>query len=430
MKREDVIIGAGLAGLSAAYHMKKKVRLLEAGQRIGGECATDHVNGYHFDKAGHLLHMRDRSIKQLVDKLLPGKLKFIKRDARIRIGDAECRYPFQSNLYHLPAEQKYAALLDYLKAAASSSGKKINDFDTWCRASFGDTITELFLKPYNEKLWTVSTTELTLDWMGAYVPKPDVKRVVDGTFDDLEEGGGYNAGFYYPQKGGIDLLAHALAEKINAPELNSRVTSIDLKNKILSVNGETTIAWNRLISSMPLPALVAALHHPPQRVLNAMKQLSWNSVMVINLGIKRADIHQAHWLYFPEKTYGFYRIGFPGNFGKVGPKGRTAMYIEVGLQAGTGWDKRRQIAARVRRDLIKSKLLNKSDVVETEHIQYIPYAYVIHDKAYGKSRKVLLDYFEKHGVDCIGRWGNWNYSAMEDALIAGKEAAKKLRKKK
>jgi protoporphyrinogen oxidase len=77
----------------------------------------------------------------------------------------------------------------------------------------------------------------------------------------------------------------------------------------------------------------------------------------------------------------------------------------------------------VRQDLLRAGILKSDDVVEVEHLQYLPYAYVIYDRDYAQARRVVLAYLEKHGVACVGRWGHWEYSAMEDAILAGRRAA-------
>lgn len=424
---QTVIIGAGLAGLATGYYLKTKYQLFEAQNRVGGECVTDYINGYAFDKAGHLLHLKTTAVRQLVERLCPNKWRKIERDAHIHIMGTTCCYPFQGNLFNLPTALKGRALLDYLQAAVKTRKNKSIDFETWSRQYFGNTITDLFMKPYNEKLWTVPASTLTLDWMENYVPQPEVKRVLAGAFSEVTDGGGYNARFYYPKKGGIDQLAQALARQVKYLHLNSRITEIDIKQKTLIINGNEKIGWNKLISTIPLPALAALIKNPDDRLLQSMKKLKWNSVLVVNLGIKRAHIHPAHWLYFPEKKYCFYRVGFPSNFGHVAPSGHSSMYVEVALEAGTGWETRNKIVRQVRRDLIKSGILHSDDQIDTEHCQYIPYAYVIYDQEYAKAGKVILEYFKKQNISCIGRWGHWEYSAMEDALLAGKKTAKLIK---
>ncbi len=422
-----IIIGAGLAGLSTAYHLKSGYQLLEAQAQVGGECSTDHVLGYHFDKAGHLLHLNTSSMTRLVQRLCPGAWQLVARDARIHLLNKEGAYPFQANLFPLPPTLKGQALMDYLKAATTDKKSKPAHFEAWSRQTFGDSITDLFVIPYNEKLWTVPASRLTLEWMGRFMPRPELERVLLGAFQEIKAGGGYNASFYYPHQGGIEQLAQALAKNLNHLQLSSPVEQVDVKRKTITIKGGEQRSWQTLVSTMPLPALVARLQAAPARIKTAAQKLNWNSVLVLNLGIKRPRVHDAHWLYFPEKKYRFYRVGFPGNFGHVAPPGRSALYVEVALPAGTGWDQRFHWGKTIKQDLMLAGLLKENDDIEAEHYQYLPYAYVIFDRHYHQARKTVLDYLARHQVLSIGRWGQWEYSAMEDALLAGRAAAEKIK---
>lgn len=422
-----LIIGAGLAGLSTAYHLKKEYLLVEASDQVGGICRTDRQSGFEFDVAGHLLHLKTKGIKNLVNRLCPGLWQQHERDAGIMLKEKIFPYPFQSNLYHLATDVKAQALLDYLKALTNPGKKKINQFEQWSESSFGHTITELFLKPYNEKLWTVPAATLTLDWMSNYFPKPDVQRVLQGAFNDIKAAGGYNACFYYPKQAGIGQLADALGKKVvDRLQLNSKVTSVHIKKRVVTINHKQQHAWDRLVTTIPLPELIASIEDAPESIKQAAAKLKWNSVLVVNLGFKGKHAHQAHWLYFPEKEFCFYRVGFPSNFGKVGPENHSSLYAEIALKAGTGWNDRKKLAGQVKQDLIKAGILKPTDKIIAEHVQYISHAYVIFDKHYQASRKKIVDYLQQHQIYSIGRWGNWEYSAMEDALMAGVNTAKKI----
>lgn len=423
--KAPIILGAGLSGLSAAYHLGPNTRIYEAAARIGGECATDVIRNYYFDRSGHLLHFHSPQTRRLLHHLLPQTFKRIERDARIHLLGREVRYPMQANTFGLPAEIKAQCLWDYLAAAVSPGGRATN-FSAWAQKQFGTYLANIFFEPYNRKLWTIPAQELTLEWMGAYVPKPDLATVIRGAFADVPDGGGYNASFFYPKKGGIDILARVLAAPLTGLRLNARAIHIDQRRRSVQIMNVGTETWGNLVSTLPLPALVEILDCPPLRVQEAAGKLRANSVLVVNLGIRRKGIHSAHWVYFPEAKYVFYRIGFPSNFGQVAPLGRSSLYAEVALPAGTGWRERKQLARKVKMGLVEAGILQSEDKLDVEHFQYIPYAYVIFDKNYKSARKIILDYLETCGIQSIGRWGAWEYSAMEDAILAGRAAAKKV----
>lgn len=423
-----VVLGAGLAGLSTAYHAGSGTRVFEAEPIIGGTSATDEVRGYQFDRAGHLLHAQQRATLKLIEELLPGQWNRVVRDARIRLAGQELRYPIQSNTFGLTPELKAECLRTYLLAATAAFPAAPQDFLSWARSQFGSELTRIFFEPYNRKLWTIPPQQLTLEWLGPYVPRPAAYRVIQGAFSDQPQGGGYNAVFHYPKRGGIWQLAQALAwaameRGADLIAMQARVTRVDPRRRVIQAQNWGEQSWKRLVSTLPLPELVKCLVRPPRKILEAARQLKHNSVLVMNFGLKSKSASQAHWIYFPEKEFSFYRVGFPTNYGRVAPRGCSTLFAEIAFPADQGWSERRQIARSVRQQLNTAGYLPSLQAIELEHLQYLKYAYVIFDREHANARRTILDYLEHHGIQSIGRWGGWEYSAMEDALTAGRRAA-------
>jgi protoporphyrinogen oxidase len=376
-----------------------------------------------------LLHVRSASVRRWVQRLLPGRLRTVVRDARVRLLGRDLRYPFQANLHGLPADLKAHCLLEYLQAVTAAGRETPRNFPDWVLSTFGRGMYDAFFAPYNRKLWTLPPEQLTTEWLGPYVPRPEVERVLRGAFEDIPAGGGYNAEFLYLRQGGIGQLADALARPLTSLCLNAAAVGLDPRRRTVDIAGVGRLSWRNLISTLPLPKLIGLLAHPPRKVKEAAQRLRNNSVVVVNLGVRRTRLHPAHWIYFPEPDYCFHRVGFPSNYGRVSPPGRSALYAEVAYPAGKGRAQPRVISRRVRQDLIRAKILRPEDKIEVEHLQYLPYAYVIFNRDYSEARKLLLTYLETQGIQSIGRWGGWEYSAMENALLAGGQAARQALKK-
>ena len=111
-----VILGGGLTGISTAFHLRRPWLLVEKEARLGGHARTDETRGFHFDKTGHWLHLRDPYMKQLVAELLPGQMVPVARKARIFSHGVLTRYPFQGNLHGLPPEVVSECLIDFVRA--------------------------------------------------------------------------------------------------------------------------------------------------------------------------------------------------------------------------------------------------------------------------------------------------------------------------
>ena len=158
----------------------------------------------------------------------------------------------------------------------------------------------------------------------------------------------------------------------------------------------------------------------------AAASLKYTSVFALNLGIKREGISDKHWIYFPDKTLPFYRVGFYSNAAKhLAPAGTTSLYAEVAYPGGTTLD-REAAAAKIKEGLIRAGILEPKDVILAELPLDIPFAYVVYDLEYKKNTSLIFDYLCSKGIVSTGRYGGWAYSAMEDALLDGKNAAEDI----
>lgn len=428
---KTVIIGAGLAGLSAGYHAQQKnlhYELYEAAAHVGGCCRTIERDGFLFDYSGHLLHLKDPYFQGLVRELLADNLNIINRNAVIYSYGAFTRYPFQANLFGLPADVVRECLLEFVKANYGNEDlptRAYRTFHDWIVAKLGEGIGRHFMFPYNEKLWTVPTEEMTCEWLSEYVPKPNLEDVFTGAFEDQSKGFGYNASFWYPQRGGIQALCNALADRVANISLNESVTEIDTVTKTVRFASGKSASYTKLISTMPLDRLVEKLEGPvPAEVLAAGRQLRHNSVLIVNLGVKGGELTDKHWIYLPEKRFTAYRVGVYSNFSDaLAPAGTTSFYVEIGYQQGWDVDKDALVAKAVA-EMVEIGLIRSLDDILVKDVVDLECAYVIYDRCYGESRKTVMDFLKQHGIVSIGRYGNWEYSGMEEAMMQGMLAIK------
>lgn len=430
MKR-IVIIGAGLTGLSVAYHLKRpnagllplSLCVLEKSSRPGGLCKTEEEKGFHFDYTGHLLHFRTSYFRDLVKKLLGQNLSMRYRSAWIYSKGVYTRYPFQANLYGLPEKVAIECLYEYCKAYfTDKSNKAVNSFYDWINCNFGRGIARHFMIPYNQKLWRRHPREITCNWLNRFVPKPDLKQVIQGTISSRVNSLGYNAKFYYPNEGGIESLVKPLAEDVDSILTNQEVSRINLRQRrVYTARGEV-FPFDILVSTLPITEFVSMLDSKPLSVQQAAGRLKHVSVLNINFGIKQR-IARKHWVYVPEKEFLFYRIGFPHNFSEstVVP-GHGSIYTEISYDPQKGIDAT-WARNKVVKDIMHMGLVRNSSQIIAEKIIDIPHAYVIFDKERDKSLSLINNYLENQKVFSIGRYGAWKYSSMEDAVLDGKETA-------
>lgn len=425
-----LILGGGLAGLSTAYHLGDAPHLvLEAEGDGGGLCRTREIEGFHFDYTGHLLHLRDPRAIDLVERMLPGAFKEISRRAVIRSRGATLPFPFQANLHGLPP----GVVADCVTGFVESLERPIPEdrgasFHDWSLAVFGQGISDAFMFPYNGKLFRRDPSEMTADWVSWAVPKPNLEEVVRGALGLHNEGMGYNSTFRYPERGGIEVVPRAFAERVKNVRYGARVTEVDLDRKSVVLAGGDRLEYDRLVVTIPLPSFLRMARGGPFDLAPQADRLDWSVVACWNIGIDRPDVGDGvHWIYFPDADAPFYRVGFPTNFSDgVAPAGTSSMYVEFGLRRGEQPDLKAMETAAIEAMRREGVLREGDNVVVGDWIVIDP-GYVIFDRERQDVMARVPPALEKLGVHLAGRYGAWTYSYMERAILDGLEVAGSLR---
>lgn len=424
------ILGAGLSGLSAAYQLKKKgveTVVFEKEDRPGGLARTVESKGFLFDFTGHFLHFKNPEIRKWITELMGAELMEVKRMAWVYSHGAYTRYPFQANLYGLPP----AVIRECLQGLVANLATPRRDdramnFLAWNQATFGEGICKHFMVPYNEKLFGRKLDQLTCDWIDRFIPRPSLSDVIDGAFEDRVGKFGYNATFLYPRSGGIQRLPEAIARHAPGIVLNTRVVSIDPKRKLVKTEvGE--MRYRRLISTLPLPVLLGLVRQVPAPARKAAAALRFRSVVNVNFGVKGTLRADAHWIYVPEPTFGFYRVSVPTNVcAKMAPEGHATIAVEFAAEPGDeDVDKRIQVAEKGLRTM--GILNGNQTIVHTKVLRLQP-AYVVFDQRRNEAVKALQRQLRTWRIVSTGRYGGWKYSSMEDAIEDGRAAAEAVTK--
>ena len=428
--RQTVVLGAGLTGLSAAYHMAKsgqQVVVIEREAEVGGACRTLTEDGFSFDLTGHLLHLRrDDSTPLLAELGVLRELRRHRRRAGVALAGRITPYPLQIHTYRLPAEVRRDCVLGFVQAALAgrhveSAGE---DFATWVLGHFGEGFARHFFFPYNSKLYCCPPSELTAEWAGRFVPRPSLADVIDGAFGLFRTPVGYNATFLYPRHGGIALLANALASRLATVRRGVAVRRIELAQRTLELESGERLGWKTLIATVPLPHLVAMTADLPEELRGIASRLRAVAVANLNLGVRGAALRREHWLYVPEERFPFYRVGFPSNHGDLAPAGHHTVSVEITIPAGTALPAEAEELCLEGLEAL-GLLSSRRDIVTRSWARIDP-AYVVFDGARHAALGSLRDAYQDADVVLAGRWAEWKYSTMEDALWDGATVARRL----
>jgi protoporphyrinogen oxidase len=432
-QKKILILGAGIAGLSAAWHLRQKgvsCLVFEKENDVGGLCRSKKTRGFTFDFSGHLLHFRNSYAFNLVKKLLGEQFVKHERSAWVSACGRYTRYPFQANLFGLPPRVAKECLDGFVCAQRKKREgllKKPINFLQWTRRTFGEGIARHFMAPYNAKFWTVSPEEMTCEWLDGMIPVPSLRRVFEGAKKESTKPLGYNVHFWYPRKGGIEQLPRAFAKSLNHIYTGNRISRIDLDKKEIEMSSGKKEKFDALISTIPLPEMSRMIPDLSKEIKAAFNRLRWNSIFNLNLGMSaNGDALKRHWIYFPQKDLCFFRVGFPHNFSSdLAPGERHSLYAEVSYSKRKPINKRKVIS-RITRDLKKSGLFPAQGKIYVKDINDIEYGYPIYDRHYKTARGKVLGFLSKKGIIPCGRYGSWGYMSMEDAILDGKRAAEML----
>ena len=426
-----LIIGAGLAGLSTAYHLNDRpYRVVEKEKEAGGLCRSYRMDGFTFDVTGHLLHFRQPAIRELVERLLAGQLEQHSRRSYIYSYRTYTEYPYQVNTHGLPPEVVRECLMGFiatLTAPPSTLQPEERSFKQWILESLGEGFAKHFMVPFNEKLWQVPLEELTSDWVSWLVPKPELKDVINGALGIKDKAFGYNPSFLYPRQGGIGALPNAFLAGVKDIVYGSELMEVDTERRRAVFRDGRTEQYETLVSTMPVPELVRRCTDLPPAIREAAAGLRCASVYNINLGVARDKVSDKHWIYFPEREYPFYRAGFPMNFSPgLGRPGCSSLYVEVSHQPDAVTPPA-ELIKQVRAGLEGAGIFRPDDEIVVADVKDIRYAYVLFDKHRARALPAILAELESRGIHSIGRYGRWEHTSMEDAIAQGKQLAEKLR---
>ncbi len=431
-KKRIIILGAGLAGLSAAWHLQRKgidCIVFEKEAEIGGLCRSKKIGGFTFDYDGHLLHFKHRYTFDLIKKLLGDNLAKHKRNAWIYSFGKYTPYPFQANLYGLPTPIIKECILGLILPSRHSGFAKNEtaNFLDWIHRHFGQGIARHFMIPYNRKFWTIPLKKITCEWVNSFIPLPSLDQIIEGSMRESKRQFGYNVIFWYPKKGGINLLPLAFGERIKNIHTNCQITAINLKKRQIEIASGGRERFDYLVSSIPLPELPCLIKDIPRGVSLAFKKLRWTSIFNLNLGIDSNGFGGKHWTYFPQKEISFFRVGFPHNFSpSIIPQGKSSLYIEVAYSKSKPIAKS-IIASRIIEDLKNVGMLTKNNKIYVQDRNDIKYAYPIYDQNYGPARTKILEYLMSNGIVSCGRYGSWSYMSMEESILDARAAVKKIK---
>ncbi|KAK5131574.1 hypothetical protein LTR08_000829 [Meristemomyces frigidus] len=459
-----LVIGAGPTGLGAAKRLNQldgpSWMIIDTTDIPGGLASTDVTpEGFLYDVGGHVIFSHYQYFDDCINEALPNESDWYthQRISYVRYKDLWVPYPFQNNISMLPKEDQVKCLEGMIDATVEArvANTKPKDFDEWIMRNVGEGIADIFMRPYNFKVWAVPTTKMQCQWLGERVAAPNLKLVTKNVVLNKTAGNwGPNATFRFPAHGGTGNIWIKVAETL--PKKNTRfgdhgrVQLIDAENKRVLLGDGTIVNYEKLISTMAVDSLVEAMRN--EELTKLSKGLYYSTTHVIGVGIRGARperIGDKCWLYFPEDNCPFYRATIFSNYSPnnqpAASKKLATMQLADGSKPesdeekeGPYWSIMLEVSESSMkpvngetmvpdniRGLINTQLLQPEDEIVSVYHRRFDHGYPTPSLEREGVLTQLLPKLQDMDIYSRGRFGSWRYEVgnQDHSFMLGVEAA-------
>jgi protoporphyrinogen oxidase len=441
---EVIAIGAGPAGLSAAYELTKLGKLstiLEADPRyVGGISRTVEHQGYRFDIGGHRFFSKNAEVEALWTEILAGDMIEVPRSSRILYGGKYYDYPLKATnaFFNLGPIETFRCLASYLWSTLFPI-KPVRSFEDWVSNQFGKRLFSIFFKTYTEKVWGMPCSEISADWAAQRIKGLSMFKAVMGALG-IKQGKTIKTlidNFRYPRLGPGQMwetLAKDL-ERLGCPlHLGSAVEKIRYDQGLYTVvcTNKAEYQGKYLISSMPLPAMVHSLQPPaPPEVLQAATGLKHRDFITVVLFVRKPNLFPDNWIYIHEPGVKVGRIQNFGNWSQalLADPDTSSLGLEYFCFEGDGlWtSKDEDLIELAKQELEQLKIVSASLVFGGTVVRMAK-AYPVLDDDYSQRVDVIRAYLDKEhpNLQVVGRNGMHKYNNQDHAMWSGILAARNV----
>ncbi|MEN6626056.1 MAG: FAD-dependent oxidoreductase [Candidatus Sumerlaeia bacterium] len=434
-----LILGAGPAGLGAARRLvdagHQDWELWEAEGGPGGlsRSETDE-HGFTWDIGGHVMFSHYGTFDSVMDEAL-GEGGWIdhERESWIRIAGAWVPYPFQYNIHRLPPEDCLRCLKGLL-AVHCADGRRPANFEEFIRRSFGEGLAELFMLPYNFKVWAYPPSRLATGWIGDRVAMPDLNKIAESVVMKQDNvSWGPNNTFRFPKFGGTGAIWRAVAGGLPQEKLHfsQRAIRVDSKRRTVTFEDGVQVGYDALITTMPLDELIAMSDLAELRA--PAESLKYSSVHVVGVGLNgkpAPDLATKCWMYFPEAVNPCFRVTLFSNYS---PSNVPDIDRYWSLMGEVSESPAKPVDAdavtdEVVQGMIATGLIEKRSDVHHTWTRRVERAYPTPALGRDEALHRILPELERHGIYSRGRFGAWKYevSNMDHSLMQGCEVVNRL----
>ena len=433
---KTLILGAGLAGLSTAYFLQEhketdEIVLLEKQHRPGGLCRSVKKDGYIYDIGPHILFSKDKEMLELMLSVLDER-NDLKRSNQILYKGSYVQYPFENDLSKLPEED-----LNYCITAFENNPYENYNAENMIQfflKTFGEGITNCYLRPYNEKIWKYDPAFMNTSMVDR-IPKPTKEEIRRSASGETVEGYTHQLYFSYPKGAGIEAVPNGFLKKLDSGkcrvETGREVVSVEKTEHefLVHTSDGKSEAADRIISTIPVQELTKAYVPATEELRSRVDDLHYNSIIVAFVRTPYDLCGNNFTFTIPDKDVLFHRIS---KMDFLGPEyhrdGEATFMVEITFRENDHIDllPEDELRRKIADGMAAIGFAKKPEDVAFIDIIREKYAYVIYDLHHSENMEYIRRFYTNEGIILHGRFGNFEYWNMDRILRESFELSKRL----
>jgi len=426
-----VVLGSGMAGFGATSRLHAEgitPTMYDKNAYHGGHTASfRHNGGFLFDIGPHISFTKDPRIQELFADSVDQQYETVQIHLNNYWRGYWPQHPVQLHLHGLPEDVILKVIADFVEERHAPD-RPVKNYADWLLASFGRTFSELFPMPYARKYHLTTAENMTTDWLGPRIYRPSLEEVLRGALSPSAPQVHYITHFRYPSEGGFVSYLKKFVP-LGSLKFNHALVSIDPVVRQLTFANGIVAQYDALISSVPLPDLVRMIPGVPQDVLEASRRLACSTCVLVNIGVDRHDLSNAHITYFYDEDICFTRLSFPHLLSASNvPPGAGSIQAEVYFSekykplVGSPDDWIKPVIT----DLHRCGVLKENDRILFSSAMLVRYANIIFDLERAVALETVHGYLDDIGINYCGRFGEWGYLWTDESFKSGENAAQKI----